>query len=688
MYLITLGDTRLPGNKKPLTSTQSVSHAYPPQPVSQKKALSRTRSLVPGNFNDKNTGVNRSLSPGLLVPSGPIHGVADVEKSNKRGHSAKKGHYSSPRRSPSPRAVSPRGQQDRNLGSSLKVPLQSTETLAVMHETLRPVHSDPTSGHLIKDTSGRSGPGEYMHLKKPVTMTMSESQQPNQMYNRSELHKSASIGSIQQQQHMLQSQLQQDDTHTVHKTLERQLSLTGAHDPRINNRSKQQLGNNKPIVKFHGKTIPTKQSTAATSQFTQQQQPATWGQFHSRQHPAFAVSNQMPLVYHNVRVHIEQDQMPEVPPQLLGYNSKVAGAEFHSQQVESLKPPEVVKSHTPLGRMSSAPDRFGQSATPGDNSQSSDQVVNTLTPTMNRLNSTSDSQLNVGTERGELSSDSDTVMSGVWGDPRWAFQGSISGMVMEQVERHKHQEKWDQLAGSEDSNDVFYIMPDGSQQKKQGVQYQPSAGIKVAFGQVNTPWTGVNRMGPAKQVKDPVDAVNLHKPRKEMIDERSRTLGTHTQSTAGCVGDRSQAIVTGSVLGPQSAAGCVGDRSQVSVTGPVLEPQSIIASMPLEQTVTRQTTEQLTVGQSLFGGPANMPTTLVDISHKKNSVVTTPQKPAEHGSRLEQGYGDLLADNEKRTRAYFHLCGIFNEDKVRQVMAEHPEETDPKNLCKYLLAMN
>ena len=41
--------------------------------------------------------------------------------------------------------------------------------------------------------------------------------------------------------------------------------------------------------------------------------------------------------------------------------------------------------------------------------------------------------------------------------------------------------------------------------------------------------------------------------------------------------------------------------------------------------------------------------------------------------------------SDKRHNLYFHLCGLFPEERVTQVMLQHPTETNPQILCAYLI---
>ncbi|KAK3098807.1 hypothetical protein FSP39_023298 [Pinctada imbricata] len=61
-------------------------------------------------------------------------------------------------------------------------------------------------------------------------------------------------------------------------------------------------------------------------------------------------------------------------------------------------------------------------------------------------------------------------------------------------------------------------------------------------------------------------------------------------------------------------------------------------------------------------------------------------------SHLDSGSGaSATADDapihptDKRYNLYYHLCGLFAEHKVRAVMNQHPEETNPQELCAYII---
>ncbi|KAK2146363.1 hypothetical protein NP493_3693g00002 [Ridgeia piscesae] len=53
-----------------------------------------------------------------------------------------------------------------------------------------------------------------------------------------------------------------------------------------------------------------------------------------------------------------------------------------------------------------------------------------------------------------------------------------------------------------------------------------------------------------------------------------------------------------------------------------------------------------------------------------------------------QGAPPVADVSEKRRNLYFHLCGLFPEDRVIEVMQQHPTETSPQVLCTYLIRMS
>ena len=47
-----------------------------------------------------------------------------------------------------------------------------------------------------------------------------------------------------------------------------------------------------------------------------------------------------------------------------------------------------------------------------------------------------------------------------------------------------------------------------------------------------------------------------------------------------------------------------------------------------------------------------------------------------------------ILEGDPRYKLYFHLCGLFPEQKVRTVMNLHPESSDPNEICAYIIGVN
>lgn len=92
-----------------------------------------------------------------------------------------------------------------------------------------------------------------------------------------------------------------------------------------------------------------------------------------------------------------------------------------------------------------------------------------------------------------------------------------------------------------------------------------------------------------------------------------------------------------------------------------------------------------------------------DIWQNPHSVqgMNMPQKPPNQGfdpqgirtSNSSTVYKQTLSDDspihptDKRYNLYYHLCGLFPEIKVREVMNKYPEETNPQELCAYIIGI-
>ncbi len=85
------------------------------------------------------------------------------------------------------------------------------------------------------------------------------------------------------------------------------------------------------------------------------------------------------------------------------------------------------------------------------------------------------------------------------------------------------------------------------------------------------------------------------------------------------------------------------------------------------------------------------PSTLVHSqSHKQLGPIGSPIQPAaarSHSSSMAPPNNDNIQGTDPRFSLYYHLCGLFPETKVRQVMCNNPEETNPQVLCALIIGL-
>ena len=73
------------------------------------------------------------------------------------------------------------------------------------------------------------------------------------------------------------------------------------------------------------------------------------------------------------------------------------------------------------------------------------------------------------------------------------------------------------------------------------------------------------------------------------------------------------------------------------------------------------------------------------------ATIPTPNRsggyppPPNREASLQKG---PLHPTDPRFHLYFHLCGLFPDSHVQEVMAQHPQETNAKVLCRYLIEMS
>ena len=375
----------------------------------------------------------------------------------------------------------------------------------------------------------------------------------------------------------------------------------------------------------------------------------------------------------------------------------------------TLRQHQQAPAHTPLGRMSSAPGKYV--------TKSQEQETERLTiPRMTRQNSTSDPQLHAHLMEEQLSCMNIPFES-------YAMSGDQDPLSSEANGR------WHQGRGSFD--EIHSQIPDVFAGQRQGIP--PS----VNFG-VPPPPVPSNSQGsyneqtrrPSGQIDPSQDrAPQIRTPPNAPFGQQSPLSQQFVQFGSNQIKlpiDPDTAIFDPSVPPPNHPA-----LSHPPTPGPALP----IHTPPRNNSPARQDTSPLTkspVHQALCQQrsaneqyrlsppPPIQPPSTSDQSNFKlsnfgygqlpmasphsASASFSPRSP-EYGSReqlaaigtgrkvtpphavQESMMSDIISP-DTRASIYYHLSGLFPEDKVQAVMEAFPNVTDPKVLCAHIIKMN
>lgn len=234
----------------------------------------------------------------------------------------------------------------------------------IIHETLRPVYSDPTSGYYGDIPGATTAKNLHLNLAKNLSdhsglnavIVEDSNARMNEILN---LHH-------QQQQHASLSKAasieevnQEEGPKGVHRTLQRQLSLKGPEDPRINNNRLKMVNNNSgnstnsknsnnvPIVRFHGPLGPVGPVIHHQQTLQQHQNEAaaaaSWHLHHPQALHMFTAgaSHHMPAssaatgMYQNIQVASDYNQAADLHRHTLLNSTGRRGGEAGSGQQAS-----------------------------------------------------------------------------------------------------------------------------------------------------------------------------------------------------------------------------------------------------------------------------------------------------------------------------------------------------------------
>ena len=295
------------------------------------------------------------------------------------------------------------------------------------------------------------------------------------------------------------------------------------------------------------------------------------------------------------------------------------------------------QNHTPLSRMASAP-VTKQSSVATANRQGA------ITPIMSRQNSTSDPQIHAS------ASTLDQQLN-MLGDPRWAFQGSISNI---QPNSHAHLSNMAQQ-GPNTSTQFVNGLPDVTQPP-------PPPPPNAHFGYA------LQKMAQQQQQQQ-----------QHQHMEASRAH-SHPGMQQGLY---SQGMYSPRLLPTQ------GMNSSRQPMNPITHPMD-----PPRQSMdpTRQQMDSSHMSHQMDPSRQHVDPSRQGIDHSRLVNISQIPPPEQSPPAFIQSNSNAArmieqAQTDARNALFFHLCGLFPEDKVIKVMNEHPDETRAEKLCLYILSL-
>ncbi len=554
------------------------------------------------------------------------------------------------------------------------------------HESLRHTHSDPPSMHYAESTLGG-----HLALAKTLSDEGAKSDEINRARMKVRNVVSGPAMGIQGQgqirprsplsRQMSPHQMQAEGAN-LHRKLQRQLSLKGAEDPRLHQHQEkysegasQQYSHpplqqsqsnpvkplqNKPSFRFHGHDGPHNpyiriQGSRAMAQ------PPVWnfGGPEPRLPPGWQdISPGGP------RVMIGREKAP------LMRHASLGGPQAHPllQQVQQQQ-----FQHAPLGRMSSAPGKYV------NKSQDQDPSVDRLgIPRMTRQNSTSDPQIHAHLvdeqlqggmpfESYRMGADLDQMSVDVGMRQGWRQPGSFEDM-QSQMSPGPRQEMFFQRTGSDtiSSNIPFGGPPPNSSQISMDqnqdrltppnlcLENSSTSQARIPFGSTHMNIVIDNPVFDPS-VPPPSMPPHIHTPPRGSSPVRQDSSpASMSPAHHAMLQKQRHSPPPPSMQDPSSFTANFGGFGYGQ--HPITPANAPLSYMP---------------GNSDFGSHEHLA-----VGSKRR--VTPPQSAID---------SQPLISNDTRSSIFYHLSGLFPEDKVRAAMEAHPNETDAKVLCAHILEM-
>ena len=606
-------------------------------------------------------------------------------------------------------------------GTSLQLPQHWSHQGT--HESLRHTHSDPPSMH-YQDTSSLGGhlalaktlsdEGAHPDDHKPQTQqqqthqsvsSQSRSMMPNVMPQQNRIRQKSPKG------RKVSPHSQPDMPGNQHRKLQRQLSLKGDEDPRVQQHIYKDAGNTGPMqptpVQFPHPQLQKRQSAPPSNK------PSF--RFHGHEGP------------HNPHIRIAGQPTwsfggdPAIPP---GWQQEVSPSRGSKMKKEKApltrhasfgphplmhpahRQHQQAQPHTPLGRMSSAPGTYF--------TKSQDQETERLAiPRMTRQNSTSDPQLHAHLMEEQMCM---AIPFESYATP--ADQDNISS-----VDRRA---PWSQgtVGGSGSLDEVHSQIQDVYARQRQGIPPNLNFNVPPPPVSANSP-SGFNELSrrPSGQLdpnQDRLTPPNVPFGQQGSVAQQFVQFGSTKMKIPI---DDAPAIFDPSVPPPNHPVlnhpPPLPLHTPPRNNSPVRQDASPLTMSPVHQTLRQQRSgnEQYRLSpppppiqppsssdQHNFN-MSNFPYGQLPMASPLSSSSSFSPRSSEFGSREQLaaiGSGrkmtpphavqeSLISDiisPDTRASIYYHLSGLFPEDKVQAVMEAFPNETDPKVLCAHIIKMN
>ena len=616
------------------------------------------------------------------------------------------------------------GAADGSDGVSLQLPRHWSQHSS--HESLRHTHSDPPGMH-YQDASNLGGhlalaktlsdEGAHPDDHKPATKQQ-QTHQPIAPQNRSMMTnvmpQQTRIRQKSPKGRKVSPHAQPEVAANQHRKLQRQLSLKGDEDPRVQQYIYKDAGASGPMqpvpVQFPHPQLQKRQSAPPSGT-----KPSFRFHGHEGPHnPHIRIAGQPtwsfggdPVIPPGWQQEVPPSGGPKVKKEKAPLTRHASFGPTHPLMHPAHRQHQQVQAqaHTPLGRMSSAPGTYF--------TKSQEKETERLTiPRMTRQNSTSDPQLHAHLMEEQMCMDI-------------PFESYTVPADQEPIPPVDRRTPWNQGAGggSGSLDEVHSQIPDVFAAQRQGIPPHVNFGVPPPPVTPNAPG-GYNEQsrrpsgqldsnqdrltpsnipfgqhGPVSQqfvqfgstkMKIPIDDTAIFDPTVPPPNHPALNhpppLPLHTPPRNNSPVRQDTSPLTMSpvhqALRQQRSA---NDQYRLSPPPPPIQPPS--ASDQSNFGVSNFGYGQLPMASPMSSSSSFSPRSSEIGSHEQLSAIGSGRKVTPPHAVQETMMSDIIS-SDTRASIYYHLSGLFPEDKVQAVMEAFPNETDPKVLCAHIIKMN